>query len=811
MKKRFFYIFFCLLAFDGIAQVYINEACSANKNVIEDEFGESSDWIELYNNGNSSIDLSNFHLSDDPENLQKWSFPSTILAAKKHLLIFASDKNIYQDYHHTNFKLSKSGETISLSDSDGNLLDQMIVPSLDDDESFGRIIETDPVLTYFQIPSPGTLNAEGTILPVVETPQVSEEKDFHETPFQLSLNCDTPEAMIFYTKDGTPPTAENGILYTTPIEINQSTTIRARSFLEGFRSSEMLTKTYFYQVEHDFPILSLVTDPDHLYDWEEGIFVLGPDAQSWFPFWGANFWKDIEIPVDMTFYKDHQLKVQFNIGAKVHGGKTARTKPMKSIRLFVDKKYGSDKMDYPFFEDRDNTSFSRLVLRNASGDYNIAHVRDALLHRYFLKENLDIDMLAFQPVVVYINGAYFGLMNLREKVDRFYLKDNHDVDIDNIDLLEEDTAVQEGNFEIYHDMLDFVLENDMTDNNNFDQVRSNFDLEEIADYYIVQTAVNNTDWPANNIKYWRERKAGAKWRYILFDMDLGLGAASWSRASSNSIFNGISSHGEKPFYQFMQAIWQNEDYRHYFLNRYADLLNTIFREEIFKKELEFTEASMDHEVRLHFEKWLPGGYDKWKEEHFPELYEFVADRPPFARQFVMQQFELEKEVQLQLNVFPEGAGQIKINTITPDQLPWDGFYFKDVPVELSIIPNPGFTFRHWQSSHGIPSPNKNTSFKINFNRDDEIFAFFEAADYRPNVQVLPNPVQENVQVQFLMDRFDEVMVTFYDSAGQMIQQSAHQVAGGQQSLDFNVAGWSPGVYLIDLKSENFTTTIKMIR
>ena len=360
-------------------------------------------------------------------------------------------------------------------------------------------------------------------------------------------------------------------------------------------------------------------------------------------------------------------------------------------------------------------------------------------------------------------------------------------------------------------MLDFVLENDMTNNDNFEQVRSNFDLEEIADYYIVQTSVNNTDWPANNIKYWRERKDGAKWRYILFDMDLGLGAASWTKAHSNSIENGISSHGEKPFYQFMQAIWRNENYRNYFLNRYADLLNTTFREEIFQKELELTEASMDNEIQLHFDKWLPGNYDKWKNEDFPELYEFVADRPPFARQFVMQQFDLEQEVQLQLKVFPEGAGQIKINTITPDELPWDGFYFKDVPVELSIIPNPGFTFRHWQSNHGIPTPNNNTSVKINFTDDDEIFAFFDADNFQPNVQLSPNPVQENLNIQFLMDRFDEVIVTFYNSAGQMIQQSLHQVTAGEQALNFNVADWSPGVYLIDLQSGSFTKTVKMIR
>ena len=139
-------------------------------------------------------------------------------------------------------------------------MDQLVVPALEDDESFGRTIETETTLTYFQTPSPEMFNSEGTVFPVVAISQLSEVKDFHDAPFQLSLNCDTPGADIFYTIDGTLPTMETGILYTDPIEINQSTTIRTRSFLQGFRSSEIVNKTYFYQVNHDFPIMSLVTD-----------------------------------------------------------------------------------------------------------------------------------------------------------------------------------------------------------------------------------------------------------------------------------------------------------------------------------------------------------------------------------------------------------------------------------------------------------------------------------------------------------------------------------------------------------------------
>ncbi len=795
------------------AQLLINEVCSDNETIITDEFGDESDWIELYNAGSSSVNLAGYFLSDNADDPQKWTFPSVSIAPAEYLLIFASEEDVFDTYLHTNFKLSKDGEPLVLSDPAGNVLDQLQIPALEEDNSYGRLSSNQTVWSYYTNPTPGAVNDDASSYDFNVKPSFTLEEAFHTSAVQIALTCEDVNCFIRYTTDGSPPD-ENSEIYTTPLLTDTTICIRARTYSDDNLPSKISTKTYFFNVAHTLPVMALATDPYLLFDWEVGIFMKGPDADSLFPFWGANFWDDTEIPIHVEYFKENELKVNFDVGTKIHGGRASRSKMQKSLRLFGDTEFGEDEMRYKFFEDRENDSFKRLVLRNASGDFNYTHFRDAYMHRYFIEQDLHIDELAYQPVALYINGLYWGVINLREKVDKYYLRDNYGVDMKNIDLLEEDTFAVEGDFEHYDAMLDFVKISDMSDDAVFAEATKTVDLENVADYTIAQTVLVNIDWPNNNIKYWREKKEDAKWRFILFDLDSGMGRAPYTRAHVDFF---ISIMTEERFDQnnyaiLFRALMDNLNYRNYFLNRYADLLNTTFRSENMIAETDRTVDMIDEEMIRHFQIWDWPGYDVWQEDRLPGLYDFSRDRPMYARQYLMSYFELENEVLLEFNTYPEGAGTIEINTISVDELPWNGHYFNGVPVEIKVVPNPGYSFRHWESINTILSPNPSEQIELNFSEDDKITAFFESESMPFEVTVSPNPVAGMAQVEFVLNEVSSVSVNLYDISGKLLRSRDYgRVAGGHQQLDFDVAGFPGGVYMLEAKTENESFVVKLVK
>lgn len=807
ISLNFLFLFF---VFPTNAQLVINEVCSKNTSVIEDEFGETSDWIELYNNTSTDINLAGYFLSDKEDNLQKWVFPNKIIPAQSYLLIFASKKDVAQTYCHTNFKLSNSGETLTLSNPSTIEIDQVEIPLISEDHSYGRLPDGSGDFLFFENPTPEFSNDNNSNYEFAKPPEFGTQQYFYVNNSTVELTCEEPNCLIRYTRDGSIPD-ENSELYSSPIQLDTTTTIRAVSFSDDYYPSLPSTQTFFCNTMHTLPILTLTSEPDNFWEWENGIFVLGPNGDPNYPYFGANFWKDIEIPVHLEYFKNQDLVAKFNVGTKIHGGKTARSKPAKALRLLTDKNFESAGMSYSFFENKNINNFRRLVVRNASGDFNYTHFRDAYLHRYFINENLDLDVLAHQPIVLYINGTYWGLMNLREKVDQFYLKENYGMEKDSIDLLEEDLVTIEGSKDEYLANYDFLVNNDLSIQSNFDIAEKYFDLSNLADYFIVQTYVNNTDFPNNNIKFWQPKKEGGKWRYILFDMDVGMGRYGWTVAHYDNFNWRLENPDSNKFINIIKAYFENKNYRNYFINRYADLMNTIFTPEIFARETENTIAEIDDEMKRHFEQWTWPGYDVWQQDRIPGLFEYIEERPAYQREFIRQYFELENEVELQLNTYPEGAGLIKINTITPEDLPWKGHYYNGASVTLTVIPNNGFTFKNWESIHTILNQNPNETISYNFEKNDEITAYFEAEYNGLNLTASPNPFQNKINLEFTLDKISNVDIYLYDSLGKLIQVFPKgNKNAGTQSTELIINDLSKGIYIISLQTEESVESVKVV-
>jgi len=815
MKATFlFSIYFFFLPSLSYAQIVINEVCSKNSAVIEDEFGDTSDWIELFNAGNSAINLEGYYLSDKVDNLTKWQFPNKTIAPDSFLLIFASGEDVVDIFCHTNFKLSSTGETLILSDENEVEIDRIAIPPLQEDHSYGKLIDGNNELSFFEIPTPKASNSNGSNYEFAAVPTFVTQKHFYENTTTIEIApCMQPNCITRFTRDGNIPN-ENSEIYSAPINLDTTTCIRAVTFADDFYPSPTATQTYFINTHHSLPVMALASAPDNFWDWEEGIFQLGPNAEDTFPNLGANFWEDTQIPLHMEYYLNNNLEVEFDVSTRVHGGKAARTRPMKALRLLTDGEVPSTGLSYPFFYNKNINNFRRLVIRNASGDYNYTHCRDAYMQRYFIDEKLDLDVLAHQPMAVYINGVYWGVMNLREKIDRFYINENHGVDKDSIDLLEEDVIVIEGTADEYFSNYNFIVSNDLSIQSNFEIGASYFDISNLTDYFITQTYVNNTDFPNNNIKFWQPTTANGKWRYLFFDMDVSMGRHGWTKAKVDNFNPLLENPANNKFIYILLAFLKNKDFRNHFINRYADLMNTTFKVDKLIAETEKTEAEIDEEMKRHFEKWTWPGYDTWKNHRFAGLYDFIRDRPAFQREFVRQQFELPNEVNLTLRTYPHDAGEIKINTIIPDSLPWSGYYYNGVPVTLTIIPNNGFTFSHWESLYTILSKDASASITYNFEQDDAITAFFENEYDGLALNAFPNPIEENLQISFTLDQVSDINISLYNMTGQLLGSvNEGKRNGGLHTISLNISDLdlAKGIYLLTLETENFRETIKLFK
>lgn len=808
--------FFNLFITPIYSQIYLNEISSSNQEIITDEFGDTPDWVELYNAGETTVNLAGYYLSDSETNFTKWQFPNVDIAAKGFLLLFASGNDLQETYVHTNFKLASSGEVVTLSDPNRQILDQIKMPKLTADISYGREQDGNESWVYFRQATPEATNNDASQVTALNALQFSVNQQFQSEKFSLELTHPTLGVEIYYTLDGRRPD-DKDVLYTSPILIEKNTVVRAIAMIDNSLPSPIATKTYFINVEHTLPIIALSTNPDNLFDEEEGIFNMGPDADANYPFYGANFWKNIEIAAHFEYFNQQQeLKVSYDIGTKIHGGRGARSRPQKSMRLLAEHEFGADKIEFPFFKNKPTVNrFERLVLRNQSGDFNAAHFRDGYLSRLFLDFGVQVDMLAYQPCIWYINGEYWGVISLREKSDEFYVESNYGFAPEQIDMLEEDTLIIVGDFTKFDEHYAFTQEQDLRNDEHFETAASFFDIKNIADYFIIHSAVNAADWLHNNTKYWREKSVEGKWKYISFDLDIAMARHNWTNADVDVFGNKMlrDYNGTNRHVNILTALLDNKNYHDYFINRYCDLLNTVMRPETFEASTIAMKEELQAEMQQHFNRWSNCyecyDYEYWDENQTIKAIDFARERPPFARQYIQEYFNLPNQILLELEVVPAFAGKIQINTITPDKFPWDGYYFNGVPVTLTAIPNTGFEFETWEVERNLQTIADSPNLSLNFENDDKIIAHFSGEYTGLQLQVNPNPLtSSDLTMNLLLPETTDLSIQIFAANGQLVQTYPKQtVAAGPQNISLITENLPQGVYYLRVLTEELTETI----
>ena len=456
------------LAIFASDDLVINEVMASNITThLNPQNSDFVDWIELYNKGERTIDLKGIFISDDFSDPFKWMLNEDITLYPNEYYIIWADGMDFEN--HTSFQLSRKGEQIGLFYPDGRIIDTLTFGIQRNDVSIGRYPDGGGQWHYFELPTfmgpniiPGLDSNKQ-----VQDPEFSPRGGIFSGPQSIRLTS-VPGGTVRYTLDGSAPTRESEV-FSGPILISETTVIRAKGFKENLLPSEVVTCSYVIDEPARFPVLSIATPPEYLFDEEIGITVGicvsdrhgEPGEEPPFdPH--ANFWQNWERPVHIEYFTP-EGKEGFaqDAGIAIFGGLLGRQLRQKAFTLFARNKYGDSDFDFPLFPTKPINSYRRFILRASSNDFNRTYLRDAMMQSLVIGQ-MDIDYQAYQPVSVYINGEYWGLYNMREKMNQFYPEHNYGIDADSVDLVEGVSNTAHGDGRNYQELLNFVSGNDMS-------------------------------------------------------------------------------------------------------------------------------------------------------------------------------------------------------------------------------------------------------------------------------------------------------------------------------------------------------------
>jgi len=704
-----------------IENIVINEIVVSNAQVyLDPDYKDFCDWIELYNDADFPVELGGYYLTDEPSNPIKWMIPyGTSIAANDYLIFWADDADIGV---HCSFKLSQTNEAVGLANPDGILIDLVVYDEIATDVSLGRI---DAGWGYFGEPTPGAIN-QGDNTGIMDFScdvTFSQEPGFYSGSQQISISSQNPSD-IYYTTDGSYPWSTS-ILYTQPILIESSSVIRARAYEPDLLPGEVNSATYFIDEAQQLRTVAISLDPDYYWDDEIGIYPLGNgyDGIVWET---ANFYQDWERPANIEIFdQDAYSVINQRAGLKISGG-GPRKVSQRSMALYGKDKYGDSDFDHQFFDWKSADSFQRLNLRNSGNDWEYTIMRDAMMQN-IVYDRMDIDFLGYQPSEIFINGDYWGILNMREKADEYWVKANYDLDpdADELDMIAMQDELLAGDMDHWNAFYSFLENNSLADESNYEYVSSQMDIDEYINYMITEVYVGNTDWPGHNLKYWRPRTDDGKWRWLIFDLDFGFGLNQYNAGQPylNTLAyvsnpNG-GNHNPPWSTLIIRRLFENEGFVNEFAQRMITHINTTFLPERIIGIIDDLEASLEPAISRHIDLW--GDTDTYHQHNsFATLQQwhnnieimrnYATQRPDYViGQFISQFDHISNFTTLSVENANPDQGTIFINDVEIIGNSYNGNNYTNIPIRLQAVAAPGYVFSHWDE---FPAANDSLSFLL---------------------------------------------------------------------------------------------------
>ena len=619
MKRLSILLFISLLSPALPGQVLINEVMQSNIDCTMDDINEFPDsWVELYNpESNGTAMLSNYSLGTQRDGSDAWKLPTQGLVSHGYILIFC-DKEAKG--LHTSFRIdSGKGACVYLFKSNGEIADSVFIeqkqpaPNI----SYGRVTDGAETWGYQYTPTPSTANCGQICTEILGDPIFSEHGRVLTNSKTITLTLSMPEGtpegtQVRYTTDGSEPTLSSQT-YVSPISFSSTRVIRAKLFCDGYLSPRSTTQSYIFMGrEMTLPVISIVTDKKYFNDKKIGIYVNGTYSNS-----KKNYEYNWRRPINFEFFTEADSASQLNqLGETRVAGAASRSKTLKTLVVYANKRFGEKHLKYEFFPDQrpGKKKFKSIMLRNAGNDFDYLYMRDAICQRT-MASHADLDWQAWQPAIFFLNGTYKGILNIRERSNSSNIYTNYD-GLEDIDMIENWYLLKEGTYDNYVDFVHFYEEKGHT----WEEYAKLMDLDEYINLMVMNLYYNNFDFPGNNFMMWRPREEGGRWRFVAKDADYVMGLYGQG-SSSYQIFKWLynpnydSSHNwEANSYDntlLFRRLMEDEDFLRVFTDRCAiymgDFLNLDGTWEVWEPMYQLIKTEYPIHRKL-FNQWWPN-YD----------------------------------------------------------------------------------------------------------------------------------------------------------------------------------------------------------
>ncbi len=550
----------------------INEVISSNSKYKKYK-SDYHDMVEIYNGTGENIELGQYYLSDKSSLLQKYKLPDTTLKSGKYQIVYLTGEG----GEDPDFKISSKGEKLYLTRQDGYVQDVLSVPELPHNVSYGRYNNS---LSYFESPTFGSANKSG-LNGVTASPTSSFPSGSYSGPISVTLNG---EGNIYYTTDGSEPTLSSKRYSGEDIVFSKTGTLRVIA-----KSGD---KVKSKEVSFAFTV--------GIPDYSLPVMVIGVNNNSMFGSNGVfNTSEKTELPARATYLVNGKEKFTVGCGIKIFGGMT-RFYKKKSFQLKFRGKYGASTLDYKVFDDLENASFNSLVLR-AGGQSLLNRITNDELGTSLASTSGNMPTLlvqSYKPVNLYINDQYMGIYFMREKIDEDFVASHLNVSPESVTVIDYMKAVKYGKDDAgWKDLWNFIDKNDLSIDENYKYVCEKVDIDSLIDFYIMEMWANNTD--TGNVRVCRSTEGDGKWRFILFDLDLGFGTAA---SGADTYLDGYY-HNSKPYNAMFYNLLKNDEFYEYFNKRLELHLSSTLSVESVAARVDFIQNQLEADIKYEIDRW----------------------------------------------------------------------------------------------------------------------------------------------------------------------------------------------------------------
>ena len=732
----------------GQSALRITEIAPLNMDWL-DENGDDPSWVEIYNSSDKDIDLEGYTLVENVKNLRKWVFGSNIIKAKSFRVVFCDKKDISAvesadigDRHtrpHTNWKLDKDGGTIYLIDRYNGIRDSVAYPQLLGGLSWG--IVDGGYWKFFDKPTPEKPNTESKaydeIVPAADMSGL--KAGFYNDAFTLNPPALEDGVKLRCTTDGSVPT-ENSPEFNSPKTIDHSMAFRCATFKKGALSNKVTTRTFF--VDEDvvkMPVVAISVDSSFF---REHYIKTSCDAPKGCKD-SAGLYADVELPIHVEYFeKGSSTKDgatwEMDAGISLMGG-YSRLNDKKSVSIHLREGYEDGSINYPLFETRKgvNDKYRAFNLRNNGNRFVSDYIEDAMGGA--LLEGTSVDYQRSRQVVVFYNGKYYGIHDMRERFNKHYVETNYKIESSSVNFIKhlgQEVEASNGTTDAYLAMLSFVAKNDFSGENNanYATVKTMLDVGNLADYMAAEIYIHNGDWPNNNVRAWSAPEH--PWKFMVYDLDHGFdwtwGVNNKEFTQETNMFEWIKKGGgNKPckvegcFANLYIQLIKNPEFKRMFINRSAVMFNSYTNFANVTKIVNAMTATIDADEMTRDlakfkqdQKWYENSCHQGFDKTGSCMKEWAEKRDPKVIQEYEEEFGLSGTASVTIAASGKGTVLMEGAALPNGATSYKGKFFVGNPILLTAVPDAGSVFTGWSDgvtdNPRLVEPTEGASFTAKF-------------------------------------------------------------------------------------------------